>query len=68
MKIDHDEAIYCHSGNGPTFDGDIIIGNNANATMCSFSQLGYAFKHPHYEEDTNEAQTFLVGSHQFQLD
>jgi hypothetical protein len=25
-------------------------------------------KHPQYEEETSEAETFLAGSHEFQLD
>jgi hypothetical protein len=35
--------------------------------MDSYSNFGYAFKHPHYEEGTNEAKSFLAGSHRFQL-
>jgi hypothetical protein len=48
MKVDpnrHEEAIYCHSENGPTFGSglDIYIANNANTTLNSFSNLSYFF-------------------------
>ena len=73
MKIDpnkHEYAIGCHSEYGPIFGGghDICIANNANTTTDSFSYLGYSYKHPQYEYETNEAQTFLAGSFNFQLD
>ena len=64
MKIDPDEhhhAIFCDPAKGPTFGGghDIHIASNANTTMDSSSNLGYAYKHPQYEEGTNEAKTFF---------
>jgi hypothetical protein len=71
MKVEPDEhqyAIYCHFECGPTFGEDIIIENNANKTMDSYSRLGSNYSHPQYEYKTNEAQTFLAGSYQFQLD
>ena len=71
MKIDpnrHEYAIYCHSVCGPTFGDDIVIENNANTTMDSYSYLGYSYKHPQYAWRTNEADTFLAGSFKFQLD
>jgi hypothetical protein len=71
MKVDpnrHHRAIYCHSEYGPTFGGDIIIANNANTTMDSFSNLGNIYKHPQYAYGTNEAVSFLAGSFEFQLD
>jgi hypothetical protein len=36
--------------------------------MNSRSNLGFTYSHPQYEYGTNEAQTFLAGSYQFQLD
>jgi hypothetical protein len=72
MKIDpneHDEAIYCDSSYGPTFGGgcDIDIVDNANTTnSCSY--LGVSYKHPQYEEETSEVESFLAGSQEFQLD
>jgi hypothetical protein len=64
----HHRAIYCHSSCGSSFGGDICIANNANTTMDSFSNLGDCYKHPQYEYGTDEADTFLAGSHHFQLD
>jgi hypothetical protein len=71
MKIDsnrHKHAICCHSEYGPSFGGDLIIRNNANTTMNSFSNLGVSYSHPQYAYGTNEALTFLAGSFEFQLD
>jgi hypothetical protein len=62
-------AIYCHFECGPIFGGyDISIANNANKTMNSYSNLGHTYLHPQYLEGTSEAETFLAGSYQFQLD
>jgi hypothetical protein len=71
MKINpnqHKYAICCYSSFGTIFGNDICIANNANTTMNSYSYLGFTYKHPQYEVETNEAQTFLAGSHKFQLD
>jgi hypothetical protein len=71
MKITpymHHRAIEYHSEFGPTFGFDIRIANNANTTMSSYSNLGFAYRHPQYERGTNEARTFLAGSLEFQLD
>jgi hypothetical protein len=71
MKINpykHEYAIRCYSSYGPIFGFDIRIANNANTTMDSYSNLGWVYKHPQYGYGTNEAQTFLAGSHKFQLD
>jgi hypothetical protein len=71
MKVDpnyHQYAIGCHSVFGPSFGGDIVIANNANTMMDSYSDLGYSYIHPQYAYRSNEAETFLAGSHQFQLD
>jgi hypothetical protein len=71
MKIDpnyHHRAIYCCHKFGPVFFGGIWICNNANTTIDSFSNLGKIFPHPQYAYETNEAKTFLAGSHQFQCD
>jgi hypothetical protein len=61
-------AIHCHSSNGPSFGFDIKIANNANTTMNSFSNLGFAYRHPQYSYETVEAESFLAGSFNFQLD
>jgi 2'-5' RNA ligase len=70
IKIDpnrHEYAIRCDSEWGPTFGRDIRIFNNANTTMDSHSDLGSSYIHPQYEFGTNEACTFLAGSHKFKL-
>ena len=64
----HQYAIYCDSSCGPSFGFDICIANNANTTMKSLSNLGFAYSHPQYSWGTNEAQSFLAGSHNLQLD
>ena len=70
MKVIPNEqsAIYCDSESGPIFGNDICIDNNANTTMDSYSQLGDCYSHPQYAFDSNEANTFLAGACQFQLD
>ncbi len=71
MKIHsnlHKYAIYCHSLCSPTFGDDINIAKNANTRKDSSTNFGHTYSHPQYEEDTNEAETFLSGSFKFQLD
>ncbi len=67
---EHESAIHCDTKYGPMFGkgADIIIADNANTTMDSYSYLGNCYKHRQYRIGTNEAQTFLAGSYQFQLD
>jgi hypothetical protein len=36
--------------------------------MDSSSDLSVTYSHPQYAYDTDEAQTFLAGSYNFQLD
>jgi len=67
FPVYHVHAIYCHSSSGPTFGRDLCIANNANTTMDSWSNLGFIYKHPQYDEGTNEAKSFLAGSYNFQL-
>jgi hypothetical protein len=71
MNIDpdkHEWAIYCDSEYGPTFGSDIVIRNNSNTTIDSYSDLGSDYNHPQYGYGTNEAKTFLAGTEWFQLD
>jgi hypothetical protein len=51
MKIDPNHlqyAIYCHSGNGPTFGGgcDIHVGDNAHTKMNNYTDFYNTYKHP----------------------
>ena len=45
---------------------DLAIRNNSNQNDFSSSRLGYSYKHPQYEEFSNEANCFLAGSYYFQ--
>ena len=72
MKIDsskQDKAIVNSFEHGPIFgDGhDICIFNFPNKTSDNYSNLGTTFKHPQYAFETNEAKSFLAGSHKFQV-
>ncbi len=61
--------IYCDFSYGPTFGGgcDIEIVDNATTkNSCSF--LGVSYKYPQYEEESSEAESFLAGSQEIQLD
>jgi len=73
MKIDsfkHESSMYCDSSYGPSFGSgcDIRIADNANTTMNSRSNLGSTYSHPQYAFETDEAETFLAGTFEFQLD
>jgi hypothetical protein len=65
----HEFAISCDSRCGPTFglDGHICLLNNTHATMTNNSCMGWSYTHPQYEDETNEAYTFLAGSFDFEL-
>jgi hypothetical protein len=80
MKVDpnrHESAIGCQSELGPTFGfvGDIYKNNNANTTLKCYSYLGHTYHiFGSYISSIctwngiNEAQLFLAGSFNFQLD
>ena len=72
MKIidpnEHDHAICCVYKCGPSFGCGIHIANNANTTMDCYSNLGYTYRHPQYAARSKEAENFLAGSFNFQLD
>ena len=58
-------AICCWTGIGPTF------GSGSDIRICekmgNCTNLGYTYFHPQYKRGTNEAQSFLAGSYNFQL-
>jgi hypothetical protein len=69
IKCNNSYSIFCKNTCGPTFgDGnDLYIANNANSNTSSHSKLGRAYKHLLYEYESEEAQSFLAGSLNFQL-
>lgn len=52
---------------GPTFGSghDIFISSNSNENLNSTSNLGSGFKHPSFDFNSNDAKTFLAGTHKF---
>jgi hypothetical protein len=54
---------------GPSFGywSDVCIYNNPNTGNNSFSNLGTSYNHPRYAKGSNEINSFLAGSHEFQL-
>ena len=53
---------------GPIFGAgmDLYISNDSNLNNDSSSRLGYSYKHPHLEDFSDEAKSFLAGSYYFQ--
>ena len=68
------KSIACRAEYGPIFGGhnnyidDIFIANNGNLYESSRSDLGFTYKHPHYNSNSKEAKIFLAGSNPFQLE
>ena len=72
IKLKHKgigSAICCHPSYSVTFgDGhDLYIASNANANQFNYSNLGQSYLHPKYAQVSVEAQSFLAGSHKFQI-
>ena len=72
MKMKTNDAatsIYCSLWVGPTFGAgaEICIRDNANMTKENFSKLGPTYSHPLYTSESKEANAFLAGAEQFQL-
>jgi len=69
IKCSDNNAIYCVNQYGPIFgDGnDIFISDKSNKIRNSQSWLGRSFVHPDYALGSNEAKSFLAGSHMFQV-
>ena len=61
-------SIACSSSSGPIFGYgiDIQINFNSNENL-SYSNLGSVYRHPKYAFGSNEAKSFLAGSHEFKL-
>jgi hypothetical protein len=72
MNIDPNQSVYAIYGgldSGPSFGygSDIYIRKNPNTENGSFSNLGTSYIHPRYAIGSNEINSFLAGSHEFQL-
>jgi hypothetical protein len=72
LKINwsQNEGIYCRKLIGPTFGGgpDIRIEDESNKYTNSSSNLGHSYIHPDYPKGSKEANSFLAGSSNFQVD
>ena len=72
LKINwsQNEGIYCRKLIGPTFGGgpDIRIEDESNKYTNSSSNLGHSYIHPDYPKGSKEANSFLAGSFNFQVD
>ena len=67
MKPQTHNVICGHSNYGPIFgECSIEISSNSNQNTKSNSNLGKCFAHPNYAHGSNEAKSFLAGSHKFQ--
>jgi hypothetical protein len=72
MNIDPNQRQHAIVGGpeyGPSFgfDCDIYIYKNPNTGKGSFSTLGSSYNHSRYTKGSNEINSFLAGSHEFQL-
>ncbi len=73
MKWSSHSSIYSHNSAGPTFGGncffgsDIYIVDKSNLNTYSDSFLGHSYIFTEYINDSNEANSFLAGSHNFRV-
>jgi hypothetical protein len=69
MKWSKNNGILCDSSYGPIFGGghDLFIADKSNTNSSSSSNLGNSYTHPDYAYGSNEAKSFLAGSHIFQV-
>ena len=65
-----DYAIYYDSNYGPIFGAgmDLSIITNSNVTCENTGRLGYSYKHPFYDDSSEEARYFLAGSYYFRIE
>jgi hypothetical protein len=66
MCTNGNNAICCGSAYGPTFGRDIYISSGSNSNQTSYSNFGYDYKHPDYQNGTAKANSILAGSYNFQ--
>jgi len=62
-----DNSIVCCSNHGPKFGNDLFIADNSNKNTNSCSYLGQYYIHSDYRNGSNEAQSLLAGSFNFQV-
>jgi hypothetical protein len=62
-----DNSIVCCSSHGPKFGNDLFIADNSNKNTNSCSYLGQYYIHPDHSNGSNEAQSLLAGSFNFQV-
>jgi hypothetical protein len=73
LKISWSEnfSICCNLRYGPVFGGliykDLEIADRSNTNEKSYSNLGISYIHPEYQYGTDEAESFLAGSRNFQV-
>jgi hypothetical protein len=67
MKIKNkiQNAIYCDPSLGPMFCGGFSIYSDSNKNASSWSNLGYSYQHPNYQNGSNKAKSYLAGSCNF---
>jgi hypothetical protein len=78
--LDPNRAIYCSSRHGPIFGcfimkeglkllyGDIRVADNINVNTDNISFLDDAYKHLSYFVGAKETNSFLAGTHTFQIE
>ena len=67
------DSIYCSPSFGPIFGDatkgtDLLIASCSNQSEISQSNLGASFPHPNLKFGSNEAKSYLAGSHFFKID
>ncbi len=65
-----DYAIYYDSNLGPVFGAgmDLMVSNKSNENCESLCRLGYSYKHPFYDDYTEQANLSFAGSHHFKIE
>ncbi len=63
-------AIYYDRNTGPVFGAsmDLMIVNNSNESCENSGRLGFGYKHPFYDDNSEESNSFLAGSHYFKTE
>lgn len=70
VENNHDMAILCSKRYGPAFGykaRELCVFSTKDSLRVGESNLGYYFKHPSFDFDSEEAKTFLAGTHQFRV-